>query len=398
MNEDMNNEKTGIQKKIDTNPDYRPGLEGVIATRSSISSVDGLVGKLEYRGHDVKELSEESTFEETVFLLLYNHLPDHREMKQHHTFLSRQKHLPLSVRQAIRQFPVGMHPIVALQSGISLLQGEDFYADEVSSPLHNLRRCISLIAKVPTIVAAFDRHRNGEEPLPPVSKYSLAENFLFMLTGEPPDPEVARIFDKCLILHAEHTMNASTFTGRVIASTQGSLYSAVSGAVGALSGPLHGGANERTLTMLYSVGHPGNVEEFVEERLATGAKISGIGHRVYKVEDPRAYVLQSYLPRLLELKRGEEHKMLYQTALRLEEVLKDKLGKKNLYPNVDFYSGIVYSCLGIPLDLFTTIFAIARAAGWCAHWLEQINHNRLYRPRQEYIGDHNRRYIPIDNR
>jgi len=395
---DEKNEKNRQEAGPPAIIEYRPGLEGVVATRSTISFVNGKKGILEYRGINIEDLVKHSTYEETVFLLLHNHLPNRRELKQFQTLIAKQRSLPASVRDAIINFPVGMHPIMALQSGITLLAGEDFYADDVASPIHNLRRCISLIAKVPTIVAIFDRHRNGEEPMPSVFKYTMAENFLFMMTGKPPDPRIARIFDKLLILHAEHTLNASTLVSRVIASTTGSLYSSVAGAVGALSGPLHGGANERVLRMLYSIGDPKNVEKFVEEMLSTGARIMGIGHRIYKVKDPRAVILQGYLQKLLKMEGGQELRTVYKTAVRLEEVVGKKLGHKRLYPNVDFYSGIVLECLEVPLDLFTNVFAIARVVGWCAHWLEQIGANRLYRPHQEYIGDHRRPYLPIDKR
>ncbi len=377
---------------------HRPGLERVVAVRSSISCVDGEKGILEYRGINIADLVRHSSFEETVFLLLYNHLPNEREFKQFQTLMAMQRGLPASVRDAIKNFPVGMHPINALQSAIILLSGEDFYADDVSSPQHNIRRCISLIAKAPTILAAFERARHGEQPMPAVKKYTIAENFLFMLTGEPCPPEVGRFFDKVLIMHAEHTMNASTFASRVIGSTQASVYSAISGAVGALSGPLHGGANERVLRMLYSIGHPDNVDKFLDEMLTTKSKIMGIGHRVYKVKDPRAVLIQSFMKNLLEIIPGEGRKNLYQTALKLEEKAKERLSHKGLHPNVDFYSGIVLDALGVPGDLFTTVFAISRVAGWCAHWLEQIGVNRLFRPIQEYIGDHNRPYIPIEER
>jgi 2-methylcitrate synthase len=377
---------------------HRPGLEKVVAVRSTISCVDGNKGILEYRGINIADLVRYSSFEETIFLLLYNHLPNEREMMQFNTLIAKQRGLPASVRDAISNYPVGMHPINALQSAIILLSGEDFYADDVSSPQHNIRRCISLIAKAPTIIAAFERARHGEQPMPAVTKYTMAENFIFMLTGEPCPPEIGRFFDKLLILHAEHTMNASTFAARVIGSTHGSVYSAISGAVGALSGPLHGGANERVLRMLYSIGHPDNVDKFLDEMITTKTKIMGIGHRVYNVKDPRAVLIQDFMKNLLEIVPGEGRKNLYQTALKLEEKAKERLSHKGLHPNVDFYSGIVLDALRVPGDLFTPVFAISRVAGWCAHWLEQIGANRLFRPLQEYIGDHKRHYIPIEDR
>jgi len=378
--------------------EYQAGLEGIVAARSSISFVNGEKGVLEYRGINIRDLAENSNFEETTYLLLHNHLPNQRELAQFTTLMAKQRVLPHSVREAIHEFPVGMHPMVALQAGITMLAGEDYFTDEIGSQRNNIRRSVALIAKVPAILAAFERNRNGEEPMPAISKYSHSENFLFMMTGERPHPLAVKIFDKLLIMHADHSMNASTFACRVIASTLGNLYSSVSGAVGALSGPLHGGANERVLRMLYSIGSPENVEKFVDEMISTGNKIMGIGHRIYKVKDPRAELLQAMIPQLLKIKGGEEWQMLYKTALKLEEVVTEKLSQKRLYPNVDFYSGIVLEILGIPVDLFTTVFAMSRVVGWCAHWVEQVTNNRIYRPSQEYIGDHNRLYISIEKR
>lgn len=377
---------------------YAPGLEDVVATRSSICYIDGEKGRLLYRGISIDELAEMSSFEETAFLLLYNHLPNDRELKQFTTLMGKQRNLPLSVHEAIKRFPVGMHPMLALQSAITLLQGEDFYADDVSSPHHNLKRAVSLIAKVPTIVAAFERCRNGEDPFPPVTRFTHAENFLFMLNGVPPDPYAGKVLDKCFILMAEHTLNASTFTARVIGSTNASVYSAVSGAVGALSGSLHGGANERVLRMLYSIGSPDNVEKFVDEMTDAKKKIMGIGHRIYKTIDPRAPILKSYIPELVKRMGGEEFKQLYEIALALEKEVEKKLAHKKIYPNVDFYSAVVMEILGIPVDLFTPVFAISRVVGWAAHWNEQVEVNRIYRPIQEYIGDIKRHYVPLENR
>jgi len=377
---------------------YRPGLEGVVAARSQISFVDGEQGLLEYRGIRIEELVVHSTFEEVVYLLLYNHLPNKRELAQFQTRMVKERMLPHSLQLAIHNFPVSMHPMVALQAGVTLLAGEDYFADEIGTPRHNLMRSASIICKVPAILAAFERRRRGEEPMPAVAKFSHAENFLFMLHGVRPSPEEAAVFDKLLIMHAEHSINASTFACRVIGSTLGSLYSSVSGAVGALAGPLHGGANERVLRMLYSIGSPANVETFVDEMIGTGNKIMGVGHRIYKTIDPRASLLKPLIEGLLAASGGEEWKTLFQTARRLEDVVVDKLKEKKLYPNVDFYSGIALEMLGVPVDLFTAVFAMSRVAGWCAHWVEQVGANRLFRPKLEYIGDHDRPYVPIEQR
>ena len=375
-----------------------PGLEGVKVCRSSICSVDGEQGILEYRGIRIEELARHSTFEETTYLLLHNHLPSEREFAQFCMLMDRLRHLPPLIREGISAFPAGMSPMMAMQAAVPLLQGDDYYADDTSNPQHNLRRAITLIARMVTLVAAFERRRHNEEPIPPTSRYSHAGNFLYMLTGEPPDPEAIELFDRILVLHAEHGMNNSTFSARVIGSTDASIYSAVSGAIGALSGKLHGGANVRVIRMLYSIGSPDNVESFVEERMATKGRFMGIGHRIYRVKDPRASILQELIPTYIEHRCGEEVKCLYATALRLEEVLCQRLGEKKLFPNVDFYSGIALEARRIPSDLFTVVFAVSRIAGWCAHWLEQIGANRLFRPSQEYIGDHNRRYVPIEKR
>jgi citrate synthase len=389
------NEQT---KQANPTEQYRPGLEGVIACRSSVSHVDGGKGILEYRGIGIQDLAENSSFEETAYLLLYSHLPSEREFSRFNMLFSKLRTIPRSVANAIQSYPVGMHPMISLQSAVSLLQGDDYYADDITSPQHNIRRAISLIAKIPTIIAAFERYRHGEEPLPPASKYTTAENFLFMLTGEPPDKMAAREFDRFLILHAEHSLNLSTFVARCIASSNSSIYSSISGAIGALSGPLHGGANERVLRMLYSIGHPNNVEKFVEEELALKNRIMGIGHRVYKVKDPRAIILEKNVSSVVEKADGHEIKRLFEIAQRLESIAKKKLSSRDLYPNVDFYSGVLLEAMGIPVDLFTPIFAMSRAAGWCAHWIEQIGANRLFRPSQEYIGDHERPYLSIDKR
>ena len=373
-------------------------MEGIIACRSAICHVDGEKGVLEYRGINVRELARYSTFEETAYLLLYSHLPNIREFSQFKMLMSNRRRIPAPIRDAITTFPIGMHPMLALQSAVALLQGDDYYADDISDNQHNLRRITALIAKIPALIAACERRRHGEEPLPPVSKYSHAENFLFMLTAAPPDPLTAKVLDRFLILHAEHSMNNSTFVSRVIGSTYASVYSSISGAIGSLSGNLHGGANERVVRMLYSIGHPDNVEKFVDEQLSSKNRIMGVGHRVYKVKDPRAEILHETISEFIESHSGEGVKKLFKIALKLEEVVSERLSDCQLLPNVDFYSGILLEAQGIPIDLFTALFAMARVSGWCTHWLEQVNANRLFRPTEEYIGDHKRPYISIKKR
>jgi citrate synthase len=390
---------THVESELcEVQPQYRPGMEGQVAARSAISFIDGNKGMLEYRGININDLIDNSTYEETVFLLLYGNLPNIREFKRGKTLMSKQRNIPKSVMNAICNFPVGLDPMQALQSAIPLLQGEDFYADDVDFRKHNLLRATSLIAKVPPIVAAFDRYRNDEEPMPPVAKYSHAENFLFMLHGVPAKKKMARLLDKFLIAHAEHTINASTFTNRVIGSTTSSIYSSISGAVGALYGPLHGRANQNTLLMLEEIGDPENVEQYLEEALAAGTKIPGLGHRVYKAKDPRAVLLEKEIAAIIQKQGGKKDKVLFKTARTLEKAALTKLGKKGVYPNVDFYSGILLKMLKVPSSLFTPLFAISRVAGWSAHWIEQVSQNRIYRPIQQYIGDHGREYIPIEQR
>ncbi|MFN9174626.1 MAG: citrate/2-methylcitrate synthase, partial [Synechocystis sp.] len=255
---------------------------------------------------------------------------------------------------------------------------------------------VRLLAKIPTMVAAFHMIREGNDPIQPNDNLDYGSNFLYMLTEKEPDPLAANIFDVCLTLHAEHTMNASTFSARVTASTLTDPYAVVASAVGTLAGPLHGGANEEVLSMLEEIGSVENVRPFVEKCLAKKQKIMGFGHRVYKVKDPRAIILQNLAEQLFEKMGHDEY---YDVAVELERVVEECMGKeKGIYPNVDFYSGLVYRKLGIPADLFTPLFAIARVAGWLAHWKEQLSVNKIYRPTQIYIGDHDLSYVPMTER
>ncbi|MCK4951295.1 MAG: citrate synthase, partial [Gammaproteobacteria bacterium] len=253
------------------------------------------------------------------------------------------------------------------------------------------------IARMATIVAMWKHIRNGYDPIPPRDDLTYAENFLYMWTGKEPDPLLARILDVCLILHAEHTINASTFAVLVTASTLASPYSVIASAIGTLSGPLHGGANQKVVEMLHEIGEPENVEAYIDARLANKEVIWGMGHREYKTKDPRAPILQSLMMDLMEARGGKMSK-LFEVAQVVEEVCEDRLANKGVYANVDFYSGVLYSEMGIPTDQFTTIFAVARSAGWLAHWREQLSDNRIFRPTQVYTGESNRSYIPIDKR
>jgi len=290
--------------------------------------------------------------------------------------------------------PAGGHPMVALQSAVAAL-GTFFPQMDVTDRDGNREAALRLIASMPTIVAAFDRIRKGQDIVAPDSSLNHASNFLYMLTGERPDTKVSRLIDVCLVLHAEHGFNASTFTGRVVGSTMANPYSTIAGAVGSLSGPLHGGANERVLHMLREVGTADAVAGFLDEMITTKQKIMGLGHRVYRVKDPRATVLQAMAADLFQSHGATP---LYDIAYCLEQEAARRLGANGIYPNVDFYSGLVYEKLGIEVDLYTPLFALARVAGWTAHWLEQLEDNRIYRPTQKYVGSMDSPYVPQDQR
>jgi len=378
---------------------YAPGLDGIPVAESSISFVDGKHGRLEYRGIDIEELAKRSSFEETCFLLLYGHLPKADELKPFAAEFRQHRRIKYSIRDMIKCFPESAHPMDALQSSVAALgmfypveQNIDTkQADEDMVHLSSIR----LIAKMPTLVAAHARMRRGDDPIPPRDDLSHAANFLYMLTGKEPEPLLERIMDVALIVHAEHTLNASTFSAMVTGSTLADPYTVISAAVGTLSGPLHGGANEEVLDMLDEIGSVENAEDYLNRKLQNREKISGLGHRVYKAKDPRATLLQELYG---ELTREYGEDPTYAIARRIEKLSESTLGAKGVCPNVDFYSGIVYRKLGIETDLFTPIFAIARVAGWLAHWREMLVNNRIYRPVQIYIGDHGVHYVPVEER
>jgi citrate synthase len=374
--------------------EYRPGLADVPAAKSAVSYIDGKRARLEYRGIAVETLARESSYEETAWLLLKGDLPSQRELAEFDDQLRHHRRLKYKLVDLIKCLPETGHPMDALQAGVAGL-GMFYPARDVTNAQSNWDSVVRLIAKMPTIVAAFHRLRYGDEAIAPRDDLGHAANFYYMLTENEPSPAVTRVLDACLILHAEHTMNASTFSGRVTGSTLANPYTVVSSAIGTLTGPLHGGANEEVLDMLDQIGRPANVRAWLEDAVTHKKKIMGFGHRVYKVKDPRATVLQE----LAELVFSETGRPpLYKLATELEAVAADILGPKGIYPNVDFYSGIVYQNLGIPRDLFTPIFAIARVAGWLAHWLEQLKDNRIFRPEQIYVGKRDVEYVPLEQR
>jgi citrate synthase len=367
------------------------GLEGVVAAESAIGDVDGVNGVLIYQGLNIHDLAEHSTFEETVYLLWHGRLPKREELDALKSELAANQKLPDELPALMRSFPAGAEPMDALRTAISALAFYDPGARDLSRE-GALRTATRLTAQFPVVVATFERLRKGQAPVEPRADLNLASNFLYMLKGEEPGEREARIFDQCLILHADHELNASTFTSRVIAGTLADMYGAVTGAIAALSGPLHGGANTNVMKMLLEVGEPAHADEWLREALASKKKIMGFGHRVYKTEDPRSVWLRRFSRELAEAK-GETRWI--EILERLRELM---FAEKKLYPNVDYYSGSAYYLMGIPLDLFTPIFAVSRISGWTGHVLEQYANNRLIRPRAEYIGPRNVPYVPIEER
>ena len=374
--------------------EYKPGLEGIPAAQSSISYVDGQKGILEYRGIRIEDLATKSTFLETSYLLIWGKLPTKEELTAFEEEILHHRRVKYRIRDMMKCFPETGHPMDALQASAAAL-GLFYSKRALDNPDYIREAVVRLLAKIPTMVAAFQLMRKGNDPVRPNDNLDYAANFLYMLNEREPDPLAAHIFDVCLTLHAEHTMNASTFSAMVTASTLTDPYAVVASAVGTLAGPLHGGANEEVITMLEEIGSVENVRPYLDDCLQRKSKIMGFGHRVYKVKDPRATILQELAEKLFE-KFG--HDKYYDIAVELERAVEEKLGTKGIYPNVDFYSGVVYRKLGIPTDLFTPVFAIARVAGWLAHWKEQLAENRIFRPTQIYIGIHNADYVPIEER
>jgi len=393
-------------------PKIHKGLEGVYFTVSNVSAVNGEEGKLVYRGFPIETLAEHSSFEETSFLLMEGRLPRRDELDTFVKTLRRNMDVPGQVIEALKKLPKSTHPMDALRFGVSALAGFD---PEVMDPEEGLalvgeeearrayrekgkRMGIRLIAKFPTLVAAWYRIRQGLPVVDPLPDLSHAGNFLYMMFGEKPTPTAERVMDVALILHAAHEMNASTFTAVAIASTAVDMYSAIVGAIGALKGPLHGGANQLVLVQLREIqarGGVAKVEEWLDELLAKKGRVMGFGHRVYKAYDPRARILKKWAGELAK----ERERELYEIAVKLEEVNLRKLGEKGIFPNVDFYSGLVYGALGIPPEFFTPIFAVARVSGWVADVLEYWKENRLIRPRAWYSDQvWDRPYIPMDQR
>ncbi len=377
-------------------PNYAKGLEGVIANESEICKVDGLQGKLYYYGYSVQDLAAHCNFEEVTYLLLYGKLPSKDQLATFEKKIRGSRALSKPVVDMIQSFPAEAHPMELLQAVISYLSG--YTQHRIEHSIHcNCRKTLHQVAQITCVVAVHNRFREGKEYIEPNSELSHGGNFLFMLRGEEPDPLESKIMDTSLVLHAEHGFNASTFTARVVASTLSTCYLSIASAIGSLAGPLHGGANERVIEMVNEIGGKNKVDAWLDKAFKEKRKIMGLGHRVYKVKDPRAVIMEEFLLKLSE----------YYDNYHYYEILKELENKvyartedpgKALYPNVDFFSGAVYLLLGIPPIIFTPIFAMARVSGWLAHIIEQRADNRLYRPKCLYVGQEPREIEPMDIR
>jgi citrate synthase len=362
------------------------GLEDVVAGQSSICFIDGVNGKLLYRGYDIEDLAAMSNYEETSYLLWNGRLPSTSELAAFSAELSNKRALPSEVISILTTLPRNCDAMDALRVGVAALGIFD-------DPMYTKQeRAMSIASKMGTLVAAIHRHKHDLEILNPREDLSFASDFLYMVTVEVPSQADTKLMDVLLILHADHELNASTFTARVITSTLSDVYSAVTGAVGALKGPLHGGANEKVVEMTAEIGSPGDVESYIQGKLGAKQKITGFGHRVYKTMDPRARILKEMAHKFA---RSEKEKQSLQIIEKIETIMREE---KGLYPNVDLYSGLALNHIGIPSYLFTPVFAVGRAPGWLAHILEQYADNRIIRPRAEYIGPQLTAYVPIEKR
>jgi citrate synthase len=370
------------------------GLANTVAAETEMSFIDGAQGVLEYVGIDIDALARHSTFEETVFLLWNRRLPTAAELDGLRADLRAQYDLPEPMGDLIRAMPREAVPMHALRTLVSALALFDAEADD-ASPEANERKALRLLARTPALIAGFDRHRKGLDLVPPDRTRGIAGSFITMLTGAAPTATMERALDVCLILHADHGLNASTFAARVTISTLSDMYSAITTAIGTLKGPLHGGANEEVMHMLREIGSMDNVEPYIRAKLRAKERIMGFGHRVYKAYDPRAAYLKTFT-RQLAIDTG--HQKLYEMSSKIEQIMAREVAGKGIHPNVDFYSATTYASLGLEIDLFTPLFAMSRIAGWAGHCIEQLADNKLIRPHAAYIGPHEKPYIPIEQR
>ena len=373
--------------------EYHPGLDGVIATESSISDIDGEKGILSYRGYSIEELAEKSTFEETAFLLLTGELPTKTELENFKSDIVDSMDLPTELIDLLGAYPKKSDSMFVLQSVIAVLgsyYSVDFDAEKLKTNYYTkdyyLRVSAILLGSIGSVVATWNRIKNKKNVISPDKGMNYAQNFMLMLDDSINTSDlIHRIIDATLILHAEHTINASTFTSMVTSSTLAKPAQVIASGIGSLSGPLHGGANQKVIDMLDEIGSKDNVENWLSNRLSEKQVVWGMGHREYSTKDPRANILTEMVKQLFEEQSGRVSAM-FETAMELERACDKKLSQKGVYANVDFYSGILYKEIGIPVDLFTPLFAISRTSGWLAHWIEQISNNKIFRPTQNYIG------------
>ena len=380
------------------------GLRDIPVADTKISCIDGEKGKLIYRGYDILDLTKNSNFEETCYLLLHDNMPNRKELDNFSKLLREARMIVPQMQKNMGNWRKDAHPMDVLQAFVAALAG--YYHESGTQREISLQRAINLISKVSTIMANWDRIRNGKEIIQPDNKLSHAANFLYMLTGEKPQQDVEKIFDICLILHADHTFNASTFAAREVASTRAHMYSAVSAAVGALSGELHGGANQEVMKMLLDIKTEDNVTDWLTRRISDGERVMGMGHAVYKTIDPRSLVLKELSKKLSEITKQPWFDITNKVENETIRIMKENKSS-DIFPNVDLYSASVYYMLGIPLDLNTPIFAISRVSGWCAHVIEEkfaeaAPKPMLYRPKANYVGKYDgpqgSKYIPIEER
>lgn len=370
---------------------FKAGLEGVVAAQTKLCDIDGQKGCLIYCGYDIHDLAEHATFEEVIHLLLHLRLPTKSELRDLRMTLDENAEIPYEIMETLKRLAPRLSGMGMLRTFVSMHAHFDPEAGDRSMSA-NENKALRIISKIPTLVAAFDRFRKGNQYIAPKPGQTIAERFLYQLTGRDPLPEATRAMDVALILHAEHGFNASTFAARVVAATLSDIYSAVTAAIAALKGPLHGGANEEVIKTLRQIGHISHAREFIQNELDNRRVIFGFGHRVYKTMDPRA----SHLMKMSEaFSRASGQMRWYEMSIEIQKIMKEL---KDLDPNVDFYSASLYQTMGIPVDLFTAIFAMSRSAGWTAHILEQYRNNRLIRPESEYIGPRGLKYVPIDQR
>ena len=375
---------------------YSKGLEGVIADETTISSIDGHKGKLYYRGYAIEDLAAHSDYEEVTYLLLNERLPTAPELAAWRERMRVSRDIPTQIREMIRSFPVGAHPMQLLQSVMAYMSSYVEHRIQHSATC-DCRDTLHQVVQTASVVAAYQRYRENKGYVQPRMDLSHGANFLYMVRGREPEEYEGRIMDTCLLLHAEHEFNASTFTARLVASTLSTCYCSISAAMGALYGSLHGGANEKVMEMVEEIGSPENVGPWMDKALAAKRKVMGMGHREYKVKDPRSIVMEEFLKEISE-KKGDDRS--YRILKEIEKQFRARMEEKGkpLYPNVDFFSGAVYTMLGLPRILFTPIFATARVAGWLAHVLEQRKDNRIYRPESLYRGPDPRSWIPLEQR